>query len=321
MEGILRNAADPARAHQRYRPLATLSQGYDSLALAVLVKRLGGTEAMTFRRQNPRHAPKNDSGLDIGRYLGFDVTEYDALQFRKLPGLPEAEFFACPDGSDVVLAPVEAQLAGTVFITGRHGDCVFSLHRSRILSDLRIATTALAGMTMNEFRLRVGFVQYVPLFMAAQHIYAIHAISTAPEMKPWSIGGLYDRPIARRIVEEAGIPRDWFGRRKMASAHDTISRMESMSREGQADFARYLHTLPPIPPPRRLTDAARIAAMTTRAKWGDALNRHVRWLPEFLADSIYGMPCRSPSHTCFDFGFHWGYARIRSRYTAFRSGE
>ena len=56
MESLLRNASDSERAHQRYRPLATLSRGYDSAAAAVLLKRMGVAEAMTFCRHEPRYA-------------------------------------------------------------------------------------------------------------------------------------------------------------------------------------------------------------------------------------------------------------------------
>jgi hypothetical protein len=36
-------------------------------------------------------------------------------------------------------------------------------------------------------------------------------------MAPWRLGVLYDRPIPRRIAEEAGVPREYFGQKKMAS--------------------------------------------------------------------------------------------------------
>ena len=36
-------------------------------------------------------------------------------------------------------------------------------------------------------------------------------------MDPWRIGTDYDRPIPRRIAEQAGVSRELFGRRKMAS--------------------------------------------------------------------------------------------------------
>jgi hypothetical protein len=36
-------------------------------------------------------------------------------------------------------------------------------------------------------------------------------------MKPWSVGGIYDRPIARRLVEEKGVLRKEFGTIKLGA--------------------------------------------------------------------------------------------------------
>jgi hypothetical protein len=41
-------------------------------------------------------------------------------------------------------------------------------------------------------------------------------------MRPWSIGGTYDRPIARRLGEEAGVPRDAFGQTKFATVVEVM---------------------------------------------------------------------------------------------------
>ena len=46
---------------------------------------------------------------------------------------------------------------------------------------------------------------------------AIHRIANSPEMDPWRINPGYDRPIARRIAEERGVPRSMFGQVKMGS--------------------------------------------------------------------------------------------------------
>jgi hypothetical protein len=35
-------------------------------------------------------------------------------------------------------------------------------------------------------------------------------------MKPWRIGGDYDRPVPRRLVESAGVPRELYGQNKKA---------------------------------------------------------------------------------------------------------
>ncbi len=36
-------------------------------------------------------------------------------------------------------------------------------------------------------------------------------------MAPWKLNNSYDRPIARRIAEQNGVPREYFGQQKMAS--------------------------------------------------------------------------------------------------------
>ena len=41
-------------------------------------------------------------------------------------------------------------------------------------------------------------------------------VGMSDDMAPYRVGGRYDRPIARRMVEEAGVPREAFGQRKRA---------------------------------------------------------------------------------------------------------
>src|SRR5207245_1892941 len=53
---------------------------------------------------------------------------------------------------------------------------------------------------------------------AARRKPEIIAISRSAEMAPYRIGGSYDRPIARRLLEEAGVPRQLFGQKKRAMA-------------------------------------------------------------------------------------------------------
>jgi hypothetical protein len=42
-------------------------------------------------------------------------------------------------------------------------------------------------------------------------------ITESPELRPWGLENTYDRPIPRRIAEQAGVPRDLFGQVKTAS--------------------------------------------------------------------------------------------------------
>jgi hypothetical protein len=75
-----------------------------------------------------------------------------------------------------------------------------------------------SGASMAEFRLRVGFLHLPVPFIAGRRHPDLHRISQDPEMSDWVIGGDYDRPIARRIIEESGVPRGAFARDKRAMA-------------------------------------------------------------------------------------------------------
>ena len=100
---------------------------------------------------------------------------------------------------------------------------------------------------MTEFRLRADFVDVpLPVFGMSQNE-SLQRITELEEMRPWSVGGYYDRPIPRRIAEEAGIPRGSFGTVKRAatallhaqggeqmSAASVASATEFAAREGLA---------------------------------------------------------------------------------------
>jgi hypothetical protein len=291
---VASNAADPLRTH-RYRPVATLSQGYDCNALAALLSRHGGREAITF-------GPFDD-GTSLGEKLGYTVTRYDRLGFLGRGGV-EAEFLAVPWGTDVVMAACEEQLAGALLLTGRPGDLLLKTGSPAApnLSGARI--NALAGASLTEFRLRVGFLQFPPLYYGALHPDAIYRISVSPAMARWSIGGDYDRPIARRIVEEAGVSRELFGQQKAAGAYFLVRQPDEMSAESRADFRAFLRTMPWV----------------SRRRWGPRPFRHValalgarvlRRYPKVRA--AMGIRPLAPTLE-MERLFHWAAARVSKRY-------
>ena len=64
-------------------------------------------------------------------------------------------------------------------------------------------------------------------------------------MKPWQLGNKYDRPIPRRIVEEAGVSREMFGIAKHGagvSMHLDSKRgiLHKLSKTAQESFLQYL---------------------------------------------------------------------------------
>ena len=57
-------------------------------------------------------------------------------------------------------------------------------------------------------------------------------------MATWDISGNCSRPICRRILEEAGIPREMFGREKKVTLILFFHRNSLLSEKSLADFAK-----------------------------------------------------------------------------------
>ena len=74
----------------------------------------------------------------------------------------------------------------------------------------------LSGNSMADFRLRIDCI-HVPLpYFGALQQPTTSALEDDPTMAAYRIGGYYDRPIARRLAEEAGLPRGSFAQTKIA---------------------------------------------------------------------------------------------------------
>jgi hypothetical protein len=112
-------------------------------------------------------------------------------------------------------------------------------------------------------------------------------------MRPWSVGGSYDRPIARRIIEQAGVPRKEFGERKrvVTPVYDSITRRTPpiggfLSDHSLAEFERWFAAAPPIRRARALRHNL-LAATIGRAIWSARVTRALRRLrlrwPPFAA--------------------------------------
>lgn len=309
---VLENAADPRRLRS-YAPLATLSRGYDGPAVAALAKRRGCREAFTFSETNPGEPASEDDGEPIGVLLGMDVAEYARRGYADRPDCLEAEFCVSPPGVDVVLASLEERLVGKVLLTGRFGDDAWTNDAAAILPDLRQHTPAgLAGSSMTEFRLRVGFLNFPPLFTGAQHIAKIQRIATSAAMQPWSVGGSYDRPIARRILEEAGVPRELFGWKKMAGGVLPLTRVEDLTQASREDFLAFCREQLPNAWIRR-------KALLLRALYRLNLraNRRLERLTRALGRPVRLSPLVSPRYSMrvsASWLFCWGFHRIKDRY-------
>ena len=63
----------------------------------------------------------------------------------------------------------------------------------------------------------VGFVHLQLIYVGARARENTLRITTSEEMKQCNVDAEYNRPIDRRLEEEAGGPREYFGQKKMAS--------------------------------------------------------------------------------------------------------
>src|SRR5262249_31461178 len=136
-----------------------------------------------------------------------------------------------------------AQLEGTLLLTGHPGDDIWTTNKKKILPQLLAPQDRLMeGSSLTEYRLRVGFFWFPAPWIGAYHKQAIYRITRSAEMQPWSVAGKYTRPIPRRIAEEAGVPRDLFGQKKMATFNCMLDRAAHMTVPGWHDFEAFCET-------------------------------------------------------------------------------
>lgn len=200
-----------------YTPLATLSSGYDSPACAVIAQEQGADEAITFRRARDIFEDADDDGSPIGEVLGLRVTALDRFDYKSRDGNAERWSLAYGAGGEDVIFDSFEGLAGRCLVTGYGGDTVWRRSVDAHVPRGRLAASD-GCLAFGEQRIQRDYVHLPLPILDVFRQPDIVAISNGAEMAPWAIGGPYDRPIPRRIAEEAGVPRECFGVLKKASS-------------------------------------------------------------------------------------------------------
>ncbi|HET8551461.1 MAG TPA: hypothetical protein VFM97_03160 [Gammaproteobacteria bacterium] len=317
------NAASAER-HVRYQPMATVSSGYDSPAGAVIGKAAGCKEALTFTTARSNFTDREDSGAAIAATLGLSVTEFNYFAPRPArDDFPEVEFIATGHGGDdVVMMVAEPALPGRLLYTGYHGDKIWNKHHKAPSPYIVRGDTS--GCSLAEFRLRVGFINLPIPFIGCVRHPEIHRISNAAEMVPWSMNNDYDRPIPRRIVEQAGVARELFGQKKKAITTPYQSNMgvnppmqEILSEASYRDFLEFVR---PIKRYRRLNHKLhydvmhRLYLLNQRAVWSGKLKRALaifllKGPTQVTVPWKYAKPRSNNS-----LAFHWAAEKMKQRY-------
>ena len=213
-------------------PTTTVSSGYDSSAVAVIAQHAGCTRSLTI--DNPTSFWRgSDSGRDIAEHLGMACDVYRHVQgaYRG-----EEHIWAAvgrPKGLNMTVFEYPQPLS--LLFTGNYGDKIWDLS----YKDVSEPTGDLSGLCLCEFRLAEGFFHSMPAWWAVRHSRDIQKINRSQEMAPWTMHDDYDRPIARRLIEEAGIPRGTFAVRKKDTSSDAAF-WWPYSRQSMAGFRRYV---------------------------------------------------------------------------------
>ena len=204
-----RSVGENARASERRHRitlLATVSRGYDSPATAVVAREAGARDAVTIsqaRRTQRDPLGLSDSGAAAARQLGLHCKVYPRP--RENYPLEDALWASTGNVGDINLAIFDYPEKLCLLFSGFMGDVLWDKNADDYVEPLHRKDTS--GARFSECRLELGVFNCAPAFWGCRKQSQVHAISKRREMRPWTLGTDYDRPIPRRLAEEAGIRR------------------------------------------------------------------------------------------------------------------
>ncbi|GKS58317.1 hypothetical protein YTPLAS18_18440 [Nitrospira sp.] len=224
---IAANARDSDRS-QGLEILSTQSKGYDSTAVNVLASPYGIDKVFTVSKaksichlahNDAGHLPDDDGG-EICELLGLNCIRINRRAFAESFDEEYLYYCALHHNQDANLQEIGRNISNVgVLLTGTLGEIWYTTKclGERAYLDSSLKRWDVGGHGMAEFRLVVGFIHLPLPYIGARRKQDIVAITESQQMDPWRLGNSYDRPIPRRIAEEAGIPREAFGQSKMGS--------------------------------------------------------------------------------------------------------
>ncbi len=297
-ERLRTNTGDRARAHPVI-PLVTVSKGYDSSVAAVIARRAGCKQSVTIR-QSTSLWRGSDSGEEVAGYLGLKCANYNRTA-RRYP-LEETIWAASGRAGVLNWTLFDYPEPLCLFFTGPYGDKMWSRGRWEFKDPFEFTGLSLGGI--GEFRLFRGVFHCPVPFWGMRHLRELWEITHAGAMEPWSVPGDYDRPIPRRIVEEAGVPRTAFGQCKKNTSHDEPL-LWPYTPEAAASFRRFLraHGLPASGPAgiwleRRAAALALLVEANVPRSFGTAARQRRKQSMSDAANLL----------------FHWANSKLRKTY-------
>jgi len=203
------NALDSSRKF-KIEMLVGLSSGYDSIATAIVAKSSGCEKSVSIVNASSLWRG-SDSGSFIAKKLGLAC---QLVKHNKNAYNHELSIWANTGGSggrNLTLFEYPKPLC--LFFSGGYGDIIWDRNHCFVKEPKGGVNEMLC-----EFRLAEGvFVTVVP-WWGIKRAKQIQELNHLNEMNPWVINTNYDRPVARRMIEEAGIQRGQFAQSKKNTA-------------------------------------------------------------------------------------------------------
>lgn len=244
MKALAANASDSNRKY-KYGITSLISSGYDAACCSAIAREAGAKKVLTFEAKGKY---KNDSGVSAAKYLGFEeIIEKDAYSYKSRADFPEVKSISSGDlGVQISFGTFEDEFRGNLVFSGENGDFVWGKNKGfQTINDEYHIVWKNSEIGLCEAHLHQEFIPVPMTSYGITHWTDLYRISNSEEMKPWSVGSDYDRPIPRRILEEKGLPRESFGMKKYGAgfyyAYDWKKRLLSRLSENSAkEFEKYL---------------------------------------------------------------------------------
>jgi len=297
-------------------PISAISRGYDSCATAALASKAGCKDAFTF--SNSRNSkPNTDNGAQIAQIMGLDCTVHDRWGYLDKRDLVEAETGIFTFSANTPLSILENDLRNRILVTGTLGDTIWGKKKAAVYGNhSQPWMRHISGLGSIELRLRVGFTIFAPAYISSSFHNKIHQITMSENMSKWSVGGNYDRPIPRRIVEEAGVPRNVFGMVKSANGHVSYNKNKNFTKVGMDSYHKFYNNMYSTEPFLKYA-LSFMMAYGRNIFWSlfsSSRNRIVsssklqRLFPFILNAKPHNIPWK------FMFMFQWAFESIKDRY-------
>jgi len=256
-----------------------------------------------------------DDGEKIAEVLGLEIAVLPRLGWQT--GRPWEALFLAGDarGRDAVMAAASGCLADRVLLTGFGGDSVWSRQPESLTPGL--VRGGYSGLSLTEFRLHQGFIHLPAPFMGMTQIADVFEITHSAELAPWHVVTSYSRPIARRVLEERGVPRDLFGQKKTGASVRYLAGEDAWSAAGRSDFFRWVRDGSAVSQPLASILVERAAALL-----GQLIGRGARVAPGRLGVALQKLHYKLPRllrkrrrlRVFDDLAFRWAMDRVGRSY-------